>query len=89
MEAVTQSKIGMVVSDKMQKTVVVAVESTRKHPLYKKPVKQTKRFKAHAEPGTCKAGDRVRIVETRPLSKDKNWRVDAVLRPGEQMKVEV
>jgi small subunit ribosomal protein S17 len=89
METTTQSKIGMVVSDKMQKTVVVAVESTRRHPLYRKPVKQTKRFKAHAEPGVCKAGDRVRIVETRPLSKEKNWRVDAVLRPGGQIKVEV
>jgi small subunit ribosomal protein S17 len=89
METKAISKIGVVVSDKMQKTVVVAVESMRRHPLYKKPMKRTKRFKAHAEPGTCKVGDRVRIVETRPLSKEKNWRVDAVLRPGEQIKIEV
>lgn len=82
-------KVGLVVSDKMQKTVVVAVEFLRKHPLYKKPVKHTRRFKAHAEPGVCKVGDRVRIVETRPLSKEKNWRVDAVIVPGEQIKIEV
>jgi small subunit ribosomal protein S17 len=84
-----KAKIGMVVGDKMQKTVVVAVESMLKHPLYKKPVRRTKRFKAHAEEGVCKVGDRVRIVETRPISKDKHWRVDAVLRPGEQIKIEV
>jgi small subunit ribosomal protein S17 len=89
MESKAQSKIGMVVGDKMQKTVVVAVVSMRKHPLYGKLVKQTKRFKAHAEPGVCKLGDQVRIVETRPLSKDKNWRVDGVIQPGEQLKVEV
>ncbi len=89
MKGKARTKIGLVVSDKMQKTVVVAVESMIKHLLYKKPIKRTARFKAHAEDGTCKVGDRVRIVETRPLSKDKNWRVDAVLRPGEQIKVEV
>ena len=89
MEGKAKTKIGLVVSDKMQKTVVVAVESMIKHRLYKKPIKRTARFKAHAEDGTCKVGDRVRIVETRPLSKDKNWRVDAVLRPGEQIKIEV
>ncbi len=89
MESKQKTKIGLVISDKMQKTVVVEVESMLKHPLYKKSIKRTKRFKAHAEAGVCKMGDRVRIVETRPLSKDKNWRVDAVLRPGEQIKIEV
>ena len=89
MESKKKAKIGVVVSDKMQKTVVVEVESMLKHPLYKKSIKRTKRFKAHAEEGVCKMGDRVRIVETRPLSKDKNWRVDAVVRPGEQIKIEV
>jgi small subunit ribosomal protein S17 len=88
MEKKATSKVGLVVSDKMQKTVVVAVESTRRHALYKKPVKHTTRFMAHAEPGVCKVGDQVRIVETRPLSKEKNWRVDEVVRPGEQMKIE-
>jgi len=89
MQGKKKTKVGVVVSDKMQKTVVVAVESVRPHPLYKKAVRHTKRFKAHVEPGICKVGDRVRIVECRPLSKEKHWRVEAVLRPGEEIKVEV
>jgi small subunit ribosomal protein S17 len=79
MQAQRKTKIGRVVSDKMQKTVVVAVESMRQHPLYHKPVKRTKRFKAHDEENACHVGDLVRIVETRPLSKDKSWRVEAIL----------
>lgn len=67
--------IGKVLSDKMQKTVVVAVEERIRHPLYGKIIKQTKKFKAHDEENTCKIGDVVRIMETRPLSKEKNWRV--------------
>ena len=66
---------GVVVSDKMQKTVVVAVERRVPHPVYGKMVTRTKKFKAHDEENTAKAGDRVRIMETRPLSKDKRWRV--------------
>jgi small subunit ribosomal protein S17 len=79
MEAQRKTKIGRVVSDKMQKTVIVAVESMRRHRLYHKPVKRTKRFQAHDEENACHVGDLVRIVETRPLSKDKSWRVEAIL----------
>ena len=68
-------KIGKVVSDKMDKTVVVAVEESIKHPLYKKIVKRTQRFKAHDERNECTIGDRIEIMETRPLSKDKRWRL--------------
>ncbi len=68
-------KTGKVVSDKMDKTIVVAVEDSVKHPLYKKIIKRMKRFKAHDESNECKIGDYVKIMETRPLSKDKNWRL--------------
>ena len=70
---------GVVVSDKMNKTVVVAVESLVKHPIYGRRMRRTKRYKAHDEENQCRTGDRVRIEETRPLSKDKNWRVIAIL----------
>lgn len=66
---------GIVVSDKMDKTVVVAVKDKVKHPLYKKTVNKNKRFKAHDENNECGVGDTVEIAETRPLSKDKRWRV--------------
>ena len=66
---------GLVVSDKMDKTVVVAVETKKVHPLYKKAVKATKKYKVHDENNVCKIGDKVKIVETRPLSKEKSWRV--------------
>ncbi len=66
---------GLVVSDKMDKTAVVAVERLKRHPLYGRVQRVTKRFKAHDEPNDCKVGDRVRIMETRPISRDKNWRV--------------
>lgn len=79
MEAQRKTKIGRVVSDNMPKTVVVAVESMRRHPLYHKAVKRTKRFKVHDEENACHVGDLVRIVETRPLSKEKSWRVEAIL----------
>ncbi|MBE6082745.1 MULTISPECIES: 30S ribosomal protein S17 [Tissierellales] len=68
-------KIGKVVSDKMEKTVVVSVETLVKHPLYKKQIKRTSKFKAHDENNECGIGDTVRIMETRPLSKEKRWRV--------------
>ena len=67
--------VGKVVSDKMDKTVVVAVETLKAHPRYKKTVKHTTKFKAHDEENSAKEGDVVRIEETRPLSKDKTWRV--------------
>ena len=74
-----KKKIGRVVSDKMDKTVVVAIEERYKHPLYKKTVKKTHKFKAHDENNTCGVGDRVLIMETRPLSKDKRWRVVEII----------
>jgi small subunit ribosomal protein S17 len=70
-----KTRTGVVVSDKMDKTVVVAVIDSVRHPLYKKIVKRTMRFKAHDEQNACKEGDKVMIMETRPLSKEKNWRV--------------
>jgi len=74
---------GVVVSDKMQKTVVVAVETMKRHPLYGKTIRTTKKYKAHDEENRCRVGDRVRIRETRPLSKDKRWVVEEILRRGE------
>ena len=76
-------KVGKVVSDKMDKTMVVAVEDSVKHPLYKKIVKRTKKLKAHDEKNECKIGDRVEIMETRPLSKDKRWRVVEIVEKAE------
>jgi small subunit ribosomal protein S17 len=70
-----KTRVGLVVSDKMQKTVVVAIERRVPHPVYGKMVTRTTRLKAHCEDNSAKAGDTVRIVETRPLSKDKRWRV--------------
>jgi small subunit ribosomal protein S17 len=70
-----KQRVGIVVSDKMQKTVVVAIERRYPHPLYGKMVTRTKRVEVHDEENTAKVGDRVRIMETRPLSKDKRWRV--------------
>ncbi|HEL4198878.1 30S ribosomal protein S17 [Clostridioides difficile] len=72
-------RIGRVVSDKMDKTIVVAVEESVRHPLYNKRVKRTKKFKAHDEKNICNIGDRVKIMETRPLSKDKRFRLVEVV----------
>jgi small subunit ribosomal protein S17 len=80
-----KSKIGRIVSDKMQKTVVVVVENQYRHPLYHRLLRRTRRFKAHDENNTCREGDLVRIVETRPLSKDKRWRVETILERGDQV----
>ena len=74
-----KTRVGKVVSDKMDKTVVVAIEDNVKHPLYKKIIKNTIRLKAHDEENTCRVGDRVLIMETRPLSKDKRWRVAEIV----------
>jgi small subunit ribosomal protein S17 len=70
-----KEQVGRVVSDKMDKTIVVAVETYKKHSLYHKRIKYTKKFKAHDENNEAKIGDIVRIMETRPLSKDKRWRL--------------
>ncbi len=70
-----KTRTGRVVSDKMQKTIVVAVEDHVKHPLYKKIVKRTYKLKAHDENNECNIGDTVKVMETRPLSKDKRWRL--------------
>ncbi len=70
-----KTRIGRVISDKMDKTIVVAVENNIRHPLYNKIVKTTYKLKAHDENNECQIGDRVRVMETRPLSKDKRWRL--------------
>jgi len=70
-----KTRTGKVISDKMDKTIVVAVENNVKHPLYKKIIKRTYKLKAHDEKNECKTGDRVRVMETRPLSRDKRWRL--------------
>lgn len=74
-----KERVGIVVSDKMDKTIVVAVSERVKHPLYKKIVNRTKKFKAHDENNACGIGDKVRIQETRPLSKDKRWRLVEII----------
>ncbi len=74
-----KTEVGKVVSDKMDKTIVVAIENSVKHKLYKKIIKRTIKLKAHDENNECKIGDRVRIMETRPLSKDKRWRLVSIL----------
>ena len=74
-----KTRVGRVVSDKMDKTVVVAIVDNVKHPLYKKIVKRTVRLKVHDENNACKVGDRVEVMETRPLSKDKRWRVVEII----------
>ena len=74
-----KTRVGMVVSDKMQKTVVVSIERRVQHPVYGKMVRRTKKLKAHDEQNEAKTGDTVRIMETRPLSKDKRWRVVEII----------
>ena len=74
-----KTRIGTVVSDKMDKTIVVSIQDSVKHPLYKKILKRTVKFKAHDENNEAKTGDRVMIMETRPLSKDKRWRLTQIL----------
>jgi len=74
-----KTRIGKVVSDKMDKTIVVAVENRVPHPLYKKIIKRTYKLKAHDESNDCNTGDTVRVMETRPLSKDKRWRLVEII----------
>ena len=77
--ALRKTRVGTVVSDKMDKTVVVVIRDNVKHPLYKKIIKRTVRFKVHDENNECRVGDKVMIMETRPLSKDKNWRLVEII----------
>ena len=74
-----KTRVGKVVSDKMDKTVAVAIVDNVKHPLYKKIIKRTVKLKAHDENNECRIGDRVEVMETRPLSKDKRWRVTNII----------
>ena len=74
-----KTQVGKVVSNKMDKTIVVAIEDSVKHPLYKKIIKRTVKLKAHDENNECTIGDRVRVMETRPLSKEKRWRLVEVI----------
>ena len=74
-----KTRTGLVVSDKMDKTIVVTIEDNVRHPLYKKIIKRTVKLKAHDENNECRMGDRVMVMETRPLSKDKRWRVAQII----------
>lgn len=74
-----KTRVGVVVSDKMDKTIVVAVKDSVQHPLYKKIIKRTVKFKAHDEKNECGVGDRVEIMETRPISADKRWRLVQII----------
>jgi len=86
-EAIHKRRIGRVVSDKMNKTIVVEVEMRKPHRLYKRVLRRTTRFKTHDEENRCHVGDVVRIVETRPLSRDKRWRVEEILAKGDVAEV--
>lgn len=78
-----KTRIGKVVSDKMDKTIVVAIEDSVKHPLYGKVVKKTYKLKAHDEENICAKGDKVKVMETRPLSKDKRWRLVEIVEKAQ------
>ena len=88
MEKKHKTRFGRVVSDKMDKTVVVAVETPKRHPLYKKTLKRTVKYKAHDKDNECRPGDKVRIVETRPLSRHKQWRVAEIVTRGKVIEVQ-
>lgn len=83
-----KTRVGVVVSNKMDKTVVVRVKSLWRHPIYKRTVRYWVKFKAHDEGNACQVGDMVRIVETRPLSKEKRWRVAEIISKGEVAEVQ-
>jgi small subunit ribosomal protein S17 len=88
MDKTHKTKFGRVVSNKMDKTVVVSVETLRHHPLYKKTIKRAVKFKAHDANKECGLGDMVKIVETRPLSKEKRWRVAEIITKGVLVEVQ-
>ena len=87
MESKRKTRFGHVISDKMDKTVVVAVETPKLHPLYKKTIKRTVKYKAHDEKNECRVGDMVKIIETRPLSRYKQWRVAEIVTKGKVVEV--
>jgi small subunit ribosomal protein S17 len=87
MEKKRKTRLGRVLGNKMDKTVIVEVETRRKHPLYKKVVRYKANFKAHDENNACNIGDLIKIIETRPLSKDKRWRVAEILTKAEVVEV--
>ena len=87
MESKRKFRLGQVVSDKMDKTVVVAVETPKRHPLYKKTMKRVVKYKAHDEKNKCRVGDKVIIMETRPLSREKRWRVAEIVAKAEVVEI--
>ncbi len=88
METKRKTRVGRVVSNKMDKTVVVAVDTAKLHPLYKKTIKRAVKYKAHDAKNECREGDVVRIIETRPLSKEKRWRVAEIVTRKEIIEVQ-
>ncbi len=88
MEKKRKTRLGLVVSNKMDKTAVVTVETLRRHPLYKKTIKRAVRYKVHDENNECQLGDKVKIIECRPLSRHKRWRVMEILSKGEVAEVQ-
>ncbi len=88
METKQKSKIGRVTSNKMDKTVVVAVKTTKRHPLYRKTIRGEVKYKAHDEKNECREGDVVRIIETRPLSREKRWRVGEIISHQEVVEIQ-
>lgn len=87
METKRKVRVGKVISDKMSKTVVVSVERLVRHPVYKKVMRRAKNYKAHDEKNECHVGDVVRIMETRPLSKDKRWKIMEILETGKAAEI--
>ncbi len=87
METKHKTRIGRVISNKMDKTVVVTVETVKHHPLYRKTIKKAVRYKVHDAKNECEEGDTVRIIETRPLSKEKRWRVAEIIGKKEVVEV--
>ncbi len=88
MEGKRKIRLGRVVSNQMDKTVVVAVETLKRYPLYKKTIKRAVKYKAHDEKNKCRLGDMVKIVETRPLSRHKRWRVAEIITKGEVAEIQ-
>jgi small subunit ribosomal protein S17 len=88
MEKKHKTRVGRVVSDKMDKTVVVAIETPKRHSLYKKTIKRSVKYIAHDENNQCQLGDTVRIIETRPLSRQKRWRVAEIITRREVVKIQ-
>lgn len=81
--ALRKTRVGKVISNKMDKTIVVAIETSVKHPLYKKIIKRTYKLKVHDENNECNVGDRVKVMETRPISKDKRWRLAGIIEKAQ------